>query len=183
MRLSPDDPLAALNRWVAEGAVDSAARARARQRWLERQAAEEATLSGVLVDLAERGRPVAAITVAGHRSRGCVVAVGADFVIVREERLGDVIIPLARLALVKAAPGEDAPTGDRPLGFEIMLADALVELAADRPTVVAAMGGEEIRGELRSAGFDVAALALDSPRRELVHVAVAALDHLVVLQR
>jgi len=168
---------------VAEGSVDAAARARTRQRWLERQAAEDATVSGVLTDLAERGCPLVLTTATGHRSLGRVVAIGVDFVVVRETRLGDVMIPLSRLATVKAAPGEDAPTGDRPLGFEIMLADALVELAADRPVVLAAVGSEEIRGELRSAGFDVAAIALDGPRRELVHISMATLDHLVILGR
>ena len=183
VNLGPEDPLAGLNRWVAEGSVDAAARARTRQRWLERQAAEEATVSGVLIDLAERGRPLALTTATGHRSLGPVVAIGVDFVVVREDRLGDVVIPLSRLATVKAAPGDGAPTGDRPLGFEIMLADALVELAADRPMVVAAVGSEEIRGELRSAGFDVVAVALDGPRRDLIHISMATLDHLVILSR
>ncbi len=181
--LSAGDPLAGLNRWVAEGSVDAAARARARQKWLERQAAEEATVMGVLADLAERGTALMVSTTSGHRSRGRAVAIGADFVIIREERLGDVVVPVRRLATVRAAPGHDSPTGDRPLGFEVMLADALTELAADRPTVVAAVGEEELRGELRSAGFDIAAIELDGPRRELVNVAMAALDHLVILRR
>ena len=45
MSLGPEDPLAGLNQWLAEGSVDAAARARTRQRWLERQAAEEATVA------------------------------------------------------------------------------------------------------------------------------------------
>lgn len=181
--LSAGDPLAGLNRWVAEGSVDAAARARARQKWLERQAAEEATVMGVLADLAERGGALTLTTMTGYRSRGTAAAIGADFVIIREKRLGDVIVPVRKLATVRAAPGDNAPTGDRPVAFELMLADALVELAADRPTVVAAVGNEEIRGELKSAGFDVTAIELDGPRRELVHIAVAALDHVVILRR
>ena len=54
--LTSDDPLAALHRWVADGQVDEAARARSRRRWLEKAAIEEATLGGVLLDLAERRR-------------------------------------------------------------------------------------------------------------------------------
>ena len=183
MNLGPGDPLAGLNRWVAEGSVDAAARARARQRWLERQASEEATISGVLMDLAERGCRLAITTTAGYHCCGVAVAVGANFVIIREARLGDIVVPLPRLATVRAAPGEGAPTGDRPLGLEMMLADALVELAADRPMVLASVGNEDIRGELRSAGFDVAAIGVDGPRRELVHLSVVALDHLVILHR
>ena len=43
--LTSDDPLAALQRWVADGQVDEAARARSRRHWLEKAAIEEATLA------------------------------------------------------------------------------------------------------------------------------------------
>ncbi|NDH11437.1 MAG: hypothetical protein EBY44_06880, partial [Actinobacteria bacterium] len=72
--LTADDPLAALQRWVADGQVDEAARARSRRRWLENVATEEATLGGVLLDLAERGRPVIVRTLAGHRVTGPIIA-------------------------------------------------------------------------------------------------------------
>ena len=64
--LTSDDPLAALQRWVADGQVDEAARARSRRRWLEKVATEEATLGGVLLDLAERGRPAHPAALNGH---------------------------------------------------------------------------------------------------------------------
>ena len=76
--LTSGDPLGALHHWIADGRIDEAARARARQHWLERQAAEDATMLGVLIDLAERGRPVTATTVAGRRVTCPVRAVGAD---------------------------------------------------------------------------------------------------------
>jgi len=76
--LTSDYPLAALQRWVADGQVDEAARARSRRRWLEKVATEEATLGGVLLDLAERGRPVIVRTLAGQRVTGPIIAVGAD---------------------------------------------------------------------------------------------------------
>ena len=181
--LTGDDPLAGLAGWIAEGRVDAAAAERARQRWLERQAAEESTLTGVLIDLAERARPVAVRTMAGHTARGLVVALGADFAVVREDRLGDVVIPLSAVVTVRPGPGDRPAVGDRPTTLEIMLAEALVELAADRPAVLVAVAGEEIRGELRSAGIDVIALALDTARRDVVNVAIGAIDHLVLLGR
>lgn len=181
--LTPGDPLAPLAGWIAAGRVDEAARARARQRWLERQAREEATLGGVLVDLAERGRPVMVSTVGRRGFRGPVRAVGADFVVIREDGLGDVIVPLRSLASVRPAPGEDGGGGDRPFTVELVLAETLVEIAADNPTVLVVAGSEELRGELRSAGIDVLSIVLGGPRHDIVHVHVSALDHIAILVR
>ncbi len=182
-RLTDHDPLAGLSGWLADGRVDEAAADRARQRWLERQAAEEATIAGVLLDLAERGRPVTVRTVGGRTVRGRVSALGADFVFVREARLGDVAVPLARVATVRASSGEDPAVGDRPPALAVVFAEALSELAVDRPLVLVSVAGDDIRGELRSAGTDVIAVAIDTPRREVVHVSTNALDHLVLLSR
>ncbi|MEM8705303.1 MAG: hypothetical protein AAGE98_02520 [Actinomycetota bacterium] len=181
--LTPGDPLASLHRWIAEGQVDEAARARTRQRWLEKAAAEEATLGGVLVDLAERQRPVTIRTIDGHRVTGPVVAVGADFGIVREPRLGDALIPTRRIGLVRPAPGENLPTGDRPAGMVLTFGDALMELAAERPEVIVGVAGESHRGDLRTVSTDVVTLALGGDRRDTVHLALGAIDHVVVLRR
>ncbi|MEM7142791.1 MAG: hypothetical protein AAF548_17340 [Actinomycetota bacterium] len=184
VRLTPDDPLAGLATWLADGRVDAAAAERARQRWLERQAAEDATLVGVLLDLAERGRPVVARTSGGRNATGRVAALGADFVVVREERLGDVLVPTRALAMVRPSRGDRSPVGDRPAALAIVMEEALVELAADRPEVLVSAGGEEIRGDLRSAGRDVLAVELDTgERREIVSVATHAIDHLVIIRR
>ncbi len=183
VQIGAGEPLAALEAWVAEGRVDEAARARARQRWLERQAAEEASLSGVLLDLAERNRPVTLTTVAGHRLSGPVIAVGTDFGVVRDRRLGDVIVPTSALALVRPSPGDDLPTGDRAVDMVLTFGAALMELAPDRPECVVAVGVDHLRGELRPGSPDVLVVALDGDRRDLVHVSVAAVDHLVVLRR
>lgn len=181
--LTPDDPLAGLAGWIAEGRVEAAAAERARRRWLERQEAEEASLVGVLLDLAERGRPVAASTLAGRTARGPVAALGADFVVIRQERLGDVMLPLAALATVRGAPGDAAPVGARqPVALVIVLAEALVELAADRPSVVVSVAGEEFRGDLFRAGRDVVTVALPNRHREVVSIAMAAIDHVIVLR-
>lgn len=183
IRIGSTDPLAALSRWVAEGSVDEAVRSRARQRWLERQANEEATLIGSIIDLAERGRAITLTTAAGARHRGVVVAVGSDFVILRDSRLGDVVIRQDAISLLRPAPGDDTPTGDRPLDINLALADALVELSADRPRVLLATGGEELTGELRSAGYNVMTIQLDGSRRDTVHAAIDVIDHLVILSR
>lgn len=181
--LTPGDPLGALHQWIAEGQVDEAARARARQRWLEKAAAEEATLGGVLIDLAERQRPVTVSTLDGHRVSGPVVAVGADFGVVREPRLGDAIVPVRRIAMVRPAPGENLPIGDRVASFVLTFGDALMELAAERPEVIIGIAGESHRGDLRTVSTDVVSLALGGDRRDTVHLALGAIDHMIVLRR
>jgi len=173
--------LAGLARWTSEGAVDRAAAERSRESWLRLQSSESAGIAEVLGNHAAAGRRVAASTLGGRRTNGMVTAIGVDFVIIRETNLGDVVIPLQRLAIVRSTPG-DANTGvDRPLNFDLTMAHALAELAADRPPVLAAAGNEGARGTLESVAADFITVSTNDPRRSTIHVALAAIDHLVVL--
>ena len=181
--LTADDPLAALQRWVADGQVDEAARARSRRRWLENAATEEATLGGVLLDLAERRRPVIVRTLAGHRVAGPITAVGADFVGVADARLGDTLMPTTRIATMQPAPGDDLPAGDRRHDVVLAFGDALMELAAERPDVMVGVGDETLRGELRTASTEVVTLVITDERREPISIALTAIDHVVVRSR
>ncbi|MDG1877674.1 MAG: hypothetical protein P8I99_09710 [Acidimicrobiales bacterium] len=138
--LTSGKSFAAIHRWIANGQIDDAARARARQHSLEHQATEDATLLGALIDLAERGRPVTAS--ATRQVTGPVVAVGADFVILRDGRLGDVFVPVERLAVVRPAPGGGLPTGNRLAGISLTLGSALMKLASERPDVILAPAGK-----------------------------------------
>ncbi len=181
--LTAGDPLAALQRWVADGQVDEAARARSRRRWLENAATEEATLGGVLLDLAERRRPVTVRTLAGRRIAGPIIAVGADFIAVADARLGDTLMPTTRIATVQPAPGDDLPAGDRRHDVVLTFGDALMELAAERPEVMVGVGDETLRGELRTASTEVVTLVIADERREPISIALAAIDHVVVRSR
>ena len=181
--LTAGDPLAALQRWVADGQVDEAARARSRRRWLENAATEEATLGGVLLDLAERRRPVTVRTLVGHRITGPISAVGADFIAVADARLGDTLMPTTRIATVQPAPGDDLPAGDRRHDVVLTFGDALMELAAERPEVMVGVGDETLRGELRTASTEVVTLVIADERREPISIALAAIDHVVVRSR
>ena len=181
--LTADEPLAALQRWVADGQVDEAARARSRRRWLENAATEEATLGGVLLDLAERRRPVIVRTLAGHRVAGPIIAVGADFVGVADARLGDTLMPTTRIATVQPAPGDDLPAGDRRHDVVLAFGDALMELAAERPEVMVGVGDETLRGELRTASTEVITLVIADERREPISITLTAIDHVVVRSR
>lgn len=181
--LTADDPLRALQRWVADGQVDEAARARSRRRWLENAATRAATLGGVLLDLAERRRPVIVRTLAGHRVAGPIIAVGADFVGVADARLGDTLMPTTRIATVQPAPSDDLPAGDRRHDVVLAFGDALMELAAERPEVMVGIGDETLRGELRTASTEVVTLVIADERREPISIALTAIDHVVVRSR
>ncbi len=174
---------ARIDRWAADARVDEAARLRARERWLRRQAQEEGTLAGVLADVAERGASVAVHVRGGRRHRGEVRALGADFAALRSVR-ADVIVALAAVTSVRTLPGEAATIGDRPVATSRRLIDVLGELAAEEATVVLAMAGgdDPVAGALRSVGEDVVVVRVagDGSAGVTAYVPIAAIDEVVV---
>jgi hypothetical protein len=104
---------ARLHRWAAEARVDEAARRRAREWWLRRQAEEGATLAGVLADLLEAGTAVTVHTRSGRQHGGPVRALGADFVAIGAP-VGVVMVALDAVTSLRTRPGEPAVVGDRP---------------------------------------------------------------------
>jgi len=178
--LGGDDFAVALGRWAADAAVDEAARQRARQRWLRLQAAEEASLVGTLVDLAERRR-VVSLDVGAERLRGRVVGVGADFVALRTERDQQALVRTGSIDAVRAEPGSAAVAGDRAPVLDVGLAGVLGPLAAERPDVVVrTRGGSVVRGELVSAGADVVRLRVPGDPPAPAWVPVDAIAVLVL---
>lgn len=150
-----------LDRWVADARVDLAAAQRTRERWLQEVAAQEATLVGVLVDLAERRSVVALTTTGGRRHRGVIGSVGADFIAVRAIAGPDVLVALSAVGSVRTLPSEDPAPGDRVVVVQLTLAEVLAELAADRERVAALAGTEQVAGQLRGVGVDVVVLRTD----------------------
>ena len=153
----------ALERWAADAAVDEAVRRRIRERWMNVQSEESATMTGTLVDLAERGATVV-LAVAGHRIRGELAGIGGDFVAVRVGPSGrsghDALVRTGAIDVVHAEPGHVRVRGDRSAGLLDVTLDAVVgPVAAERPSVlVRTTGGADVRGELRSSGSDVLTL-------------------------
>ncbi len=164
--------LASLTRWAAEARVDEAARQRERERWLRQQAAEESTMAGVLVDLAERDRPVLVTTAAGRSHRGVLTAVAIDFCALRTTQGIDVLVSVDGVSSVRTQPGDSPTTGDRALTLDLLLHEAMAALAADRPRVLVLARGDRqgIAGELRSVGRDVATVRLDGHPPALAYV-------------
>jgi hypothetical protein len=179
----PDD----LARWSAEARADAAAAARAKERWLRHQAGEDATLAGLLVDLAERRMPAVVVVDGDRRHWGTLTAVGADYVLLREAADRDVYVALAAISAVRpdaVATGDTAtPPGSRPVEADSQFAAVLATLAADRPRVaITAFGTSEAwRGELRGAGRDLVVVHLDGGARSTAYIPVAAIAEVVVV--
>jgi hypothetical protein len=166
----------ALERLAAETRADDAAADRRRAGWLGRQAEEEATLAGVLVDLAERREAVALTTIAGRTHRGWVRAVGRDFVALRADVGADVLARFDGIVRI-ATRSRQAVVGDRALLLETDFATTVRSLGGLRLRVLVAAGSEAVVGELRWVGLDVAAVRLDGPGG-LSYVPLATLTEL-----
>lgn len=174
------DLVARLARWVAEAAVDEAAAARSRERWLRRAAGEEATFAGVLLDLAERGSTVVVTGRAGRRHRGTVGAVGHDFAALRLSGASDVLVAFAGVASVRASRRSEPAVGDRPVAIDVGLAEALAAVADDRPRVliVTTVDADGLAGDLLAVGRDVLTLRLEGADRAPAYVPMATLAEL-----
>ena len=152
-----------LDAWLADARVEGSADARAREHWLRAAASADATFSGILLDLAERGIAVSVATVAGRRRQGLVEVLGADFLALRTTSGGEVLVSLTTISSVRTAPTVDVASGERVVTTDLRLSDVLGELAAERARVrlVLLDGSEAVAGELRSVGQDVVTVRTD----------------------
>lgn len=159
--------------------ADDAAEARRRGRWLRRQAEEEGSLAGVLLDLGERDQAIALSTVTGRTLRGVIRTIGADFVGLRGPGGEGSLVPLLALTAIRTEPGATGTVGDRVVAVDTSLGAVLADLAADRPWVALhTVAGEGVAGELLSAGTDV--LRVRSPAGATTYVPLATLADVVL---
>ncbi len=173
---------ARLDRWVAEARVDEAALRRSRERWLREVAEQEATLAGVLADLAERRTPLTVHTRGGRRHHGTIRVIGVDFVALGLPSGADVLLANAAIGVVRTAPAVEPTVGDRIVATELRLADVLAELAADRERVlvVTDAGNDTVAGQLRSVGHDIAVVRTDGERPATAYVSLAAIGEVTI---
>jgi hypothetical protein len=149
-------------RWLAALRIDEAARARVRRRWLRHAAEEDATLAGVLLDLAERQAPVSLVTSGGRRHHGPVVVVGEDFAGLRTGIDRHVLVRLDHVVSVRPIDEDAAPIGDRDVASSLRLLDVLIGLAGDRLDAwLLLSSGDQVAGSLRSVGRDVVVVRAD----------------------
>ncbi len=168
---------AALRTLLDDARAAQAARERSRERELRRQAGEEARLSAVLRDAAERGLAVSLRTTAGRTHRGTIVAVGRDFCGIAAA--GGLLTYVATSAIAVVVPDRGVRAGlpgdDRGAALDLTLAELLADEAPEQPAVaVVAAGGEALAGRLLAVGADVVTVALDDGPR-VAYVALASL--------
>ena len=182
--MDDDGFLASLDHVVADAVAEEAARERSQTRMLRQIAEEEATFVGVVLDLAERGSVVVARTASGRAHRGRVLAVGRDFVVVRDGGGPPAFLPVAAVSSLRPQPGVAAAdtAGGRSAPLDVGFAALLVGLAVDRPRVqVSARDDEAVAGQLRSVGVDVLTLRLDGDAGLRAHVRIPAVTELLLL--
>jgi hypothetical protein len=155
-----------IERWAAEARARDAVDARVRERWLRRQAEEQATFEALLVDLAEREVAVVVTTTDNRRHIGPIEAVGADFVALRVSGGRTTVVALRFVGAVSVASrGEGAASGDREdrssRSVTVTLAEVLAHAVGHRPRVRVHAGDAAVAGELRSVGTDVVSLRTD----------------------
>jgi hypothetical protein len=170
---------ATLARFAAEARIGEAVRAKSRERWMRQRSTADTTVPGVCWSLAEAGQPLMLTTVAGRTHQGVVRSLGEDFVGLADGRGGETLVPFAMIATLSPGRATAAPTG-RPSRAGVRLADALGDLAGERPLVRAWCLGAKgsTAGELIGASEDVVLIAAEHRAHGVVYVRVASLCEL-----
>ncbi|QGG95646.1 hypothetical protein [Actinomarinicola tropica] len=154
------DADAPVDGWAAELRADAASQLRRREHWLRRQAADDATLAGVLVDHAEQGTTIAVTTLGGSRHVGRVSGASTEVVVLECERTR-ALVAIDAVATVQAVPGASGRQGD-PIGHRAgrdhtTLADLLSHLVdGDVDVALGLRGGGTVAGRLVAVGQDLA---------------------------
>jgi hypothetical protein len=175
-----DALLSAFARWSAHTRVRDEVAGRARQRWLEQQAAEAATLTGTLLDLAEGEAPVTVLSTQ-RRFSGRLVGVGSDLCVL-EAPARVTVIALRQVIAVRPHPSPATPrpptaSGDRAAHLTMTFRSALAAMAMDlSPVRLALIGTETLTGELTGAGDDVITLRLPGIPPRPAYLPIAAVE-------
>jgi len=185
---------------VSELAVDEAARRRSRERSLRDQAMAEASLCGILVDLAEAGADVWLMTAGGRTHRGVITRVGNGWVGLHPtaQAAGGLYVALGAIVAVQLGRSAGSvsrcarppnPTGSRSPACDRTLGEQLAELATERPRVwvglrypgARSLGALGVTGRLWAVGVDVLTVHLERDRRSALTVALDYVSELAVL--
>ena len=164
--------------WLAAARADEAARVRARRSSLVRQRAEEATMLGALADLAERQDLASVVLPGDRRLSGWIEWVGTDAILLASATGQRTLVP-ARSVVAVSAADRSLPPSPRPPVAAPDLHALLSGLAGDGVRVAARVGATREAGDLAHVGLDVVALRRDD--RTVVHLALGAIDELVLL--
>jgi len=180
-----------VERWAAEARVRDAVDARQRERWLRRQAEDEAAFASVLIGLAERRVAVIATTTGGRHHVGRIEAVGADFAAMETTGGRITLVSLAAVAALRVAdaaegrrhrdhrrsePAADARPDDGARTIDVVMSDVIGHAVERRPRVLVFAGAARLGGELRAVGADVVTLHTDGEPPGLLYVRLASVS-------
>ena len=168
----------AADRWLAAARADEAARVRSRRASLVRQQAEEATVLGVLTDLAERQDLTSLVLVGDRRRTGWVTWVGTDAVVVEAAGTPMTVVPIRAVVAVSVA-GRSLPPSPGATVAATDLHGLLSGVAGGGVRGTVRAGGTHETGDLHHVGLDVVSLRRDD--RSVVHLALGAIDEVVLL--
>lgn len=159
----------ALERWLAGGRVDDAASARSKAHWLGQQLSETASISSMLLDLAESRTQIRLAIVPSSVLVVSVVTVGIDFVIAVDGHGQEHIISIGSIQRIEMAQGKP-PIGAQREVAQIGLLEVLALVTEERPEVVVHDRlGSGARGELTRVGLDHVVLRVrESDYRSIV---------------
>lgn len=166
-----------MERWLAEVRVDEAARGRASVADRRRRRAEDATLAGVLVDLAVRGDAVTVVLRSGRLHRGRVRLVGPDAVVMALDTHQWLVVRLAAVAAVRTVQAEPVP-GDAEPSTASRFARLAGVLAEPGDRVHVASGTVTQSGSVDAVGAETLTLRLDND--DVAYVSLAAADEVSV---
>ncbi len=162
---------------------DARAEAHARTRRLtgslRRQAEEEGTVAGVLLDLAERHEHLVLSTAGGRTLRGTIAIIGADFVALRSPAGVRTYVPTGRIASVRTEPVVARTVGDRVVQVAETLRGHLGTSAEERQWVsVHSLSTETVSGTLLAVGQDL--LTVRSDQGTTTYLPTALIDDLTL---
>ena len=145
---------------------------------MRRQAADDASLAGVLVDLAENGHQVRVTTEGGGTHQGRVRGAGRGVVVLDCGRTR-ALVAVDAITTVQAVPGEHdviSPVGHRINDDPTSLGELLSHAVGDGAEVtLVTRSGQVVSGELASVGRDVVMVRPDR-RAPLVYARLESLS-------
>ncbi|MCX7619409.1 MAG: hypothetical protein N2037_01015 [Acidimicrobiales bacterium] len=181
----PEPSTPDFDRWASELVADEERARRTREAWLVRQAEQEATLQGTLVDFAERRDPVVVTLRNGRRHHGVLRLVGRELVGLQTPTGLTVLAPSHSIAWVgaggRARCSQLDNTGDRIVRTAGSLHAALETVAERQCEALIDFAGAvaAMRGVIESVGTDVLRVRVDGSSGA-AHVPIAAIAAIVV---
>ena len=170
--------LVELGIWSAESRVRAEASSRSRERWILQQQMEDASMTGVLVELAEKQETLTIQTSSADHV-GALVAVGPDLAVIEDRRGATTLVEVPAIVSVEAPASQFAET--RSPALDLTFNQALRALASDLVPVRLYLRTGTISGRLSGAGEDVVVVQREiqgapaRPRRQ-VTVTLAAVE-------